>query len=316
MITLGIDTSNYTTSCALFDSDENCIIQKKKLLPVRDGEKGLRQSDAVFHHTRQLHLLIEELLSGNSKDISVIGVSDKPRDVDGSYMPCFTVGLGTAHSVACALGKPLYRFSHQAGHIMAAVYSCGDLSLTEKEFIAFHVSGGTTEMLLVRPDEEKIFSAEIIGHTLDLNCGQAIDRAGVMMGLSFPCGKEMEKLALDSDAEFRFAVSVKEGNCCLSGLENQCAKMLRDGMEREDIAAYCLGFTSRTIEKMTQYALHEYGNLPVLYAGGVMSDSIIRNYLEDKFNAYFAEPDFSCDNAAGIAVLAYLKGKTCPTIQY
>lgn len=310
MLTLGIDTSNYTTSCALYDSESGEVVQKKLLLPVKDGEKGLRQSDAVFHHTARLWPLVEELFGNRKLEIDAVGVSEKPRDAEGSYMPCFLVGVNAAKCVAAALNKPVYGFSHQAGHIMAALYSADKLELKDKKFIAFHVSGGTTEMLLVSPNAERAFDVEIIGETLDLNGGQAVDRAGVMLGLRFPCGKELEKLALASDKTFNPKICVKEGNCSLSGLENQCAAMNKKGDSAEDISRFCLDFIGKTIEKMTEYALEKYGDLPLVYAGGVMSNTIIRNRIESKFNAVFAKPDFSCDNAAGTAVLAAVKGAT------
>ena len=308
MISLGIDTSNYTTSCALFDSEKNLIIQKKKLLPVKAGEKGLRQSDAVFHHTQQLYPLIEELMREYPCSVDAIGVSEKPRDAEGSYMPCFTVGINTAHAISSIISKPVYGFSHQSGHIMAALWSCGKLDLINENFIAFHVSGGTTEALYISPDNDRIFKAEIIGKTLDLNCGQAIDRAGVMLGMHFPCGKELEKSAILSKEDYNPKVCVKDGNCSLSGLENLCKKMINDNEKPENVAAFCIQFIAKTIEKMALHATKTVGNLPMVFAGGVMSDKIIRNYLENKFNAYFAEPEFSCDNAAGTALLAYYRG--------
>lgn len=309
MLTLGIDTSNYTTSVCLFNSTSGEMHQKKLLLPVREGEKGLRQSDAVFHHTSRLHPLMKELFEEYTGEIDAVGVSEKPRDAEGSYMPCFLVGVNAANCIGAATKKPVYCFSHQAGHIAAALYFCGKTELIKEKFIAFHVSGGTSEMLLVSPDSERVFDIEIIGETLDLNCGQAVDRAGVMMGLSFPCGKELEKLAFKSDKTFNPKICVKDGSCSLSGLENQCRKMLDGGECHEDIARYCIDFVAKTVGKMTEYAVEKYGDLPLVYAGGVMSNTIIKEKITDKFkNASFAHPDFSCDNAAGIAYLASLKG--------
>lgn len=308
MRTLGIDTSNYTTSVAVYNSDSGEIVQKKLLLPVKDGEKGLRQSDAVFHHTARLWPLAEELFKEVGGGVDAIGVSEKPRDAEGSYMPCFLVGINAARCIGAATGKPVYGFSHQAGHIMAALYSADCMHYINQKFIAFHVSGGTTEMLLVTPNSERAFDVEIIGETTDLNCGQAVDRVGVMLGLSFPCGKELEKLALASEKNYNPKVSVKNGKCSLSGVENQCKKMFEQGESAEDIAKYCLDFAGKTIEKMVGYAIETYGELPMVFAGGVMSNSIIRNRIQSRFNAVFAKPEFSCDNAAGTALLAYLKG--------
>lgn len=304
MRTLGIDTSNYTTSACVYDSETGEVFQQKLLLPVKEGEKGLRQSDAVFHHTARLYPLMEQLFEQCGADFDAIGVSEKPRDAEGSYMPCFLVGVNAARCIGAATGKSVYGFSHQAGHIAAALYSSGKMNLMKEKFIAFHVSGGTSEMLLVSPGNERVFDVEIIGETLDLNCGQAVDRAGVMMGLSFPCGKELEALALKSSEKYNTKVCVKGGNCSLSGLENQCRKMLDSGESKENVARYCLDFICKTLEKMTEYALSEYGNLPLVFAGGVMSNSIIRNKIQSRFGASFAQPDFSCDNAAGVAILA------------
>lgn len=308
MRTLGIDTSNYTTSTCIFDSEKGEVIQKKLLLPVKQGEKGLRQSDAVFHHTSRLYPLMRELFEEYGGEIDAIGVSEKPRDAEGSYMPCFLVGVNAANCIGAAAQKPVYGFSHQAGHIAAALYSSGNMNLINEKFIAFHISGGTSEMLLVSPNDERAFDVKIIGETLDLNCGQAVDRAGVMMGLSFPCGKELEALALKSSEKYNPKVCVKGGNCSLSGVENQCRKMLESGEPKENVARYCLDFICKTLEKMTEYALAEYGSLPLVFAGGVMSNSIIRNKIQNRFGASFAKPDFSCDNAAGIAILAAIKG--------
>lgn len=304
MRTLGIDTSNYTTSACIYDSKTGEVFQQKLLLPVKEGEKGLRQSDAVFHHTARLYPLVEQLFEQCGTEFDAIGVSEKPRDAEGSYMPCFLVGVNAARCIGAATGKPLYGFSHQAGHIAAALYSSGKMNLMKKKFIAFHVSGGTSEMLLVSPGNERVFDVEIIGETLDLNCGQAVDRAGVMMGLAFPCGRELEALALKSSEKYNPKVCVKGGNCSLSGLENQCRKMLDSGESKENVARYCLDFICKTLEKMTEYALNEYGNLPLVFAGGVMSNSIIREKIQSRFGASFAHPDFSCDNAAGVAILA------------
>lgn len=303
MLVLGIDTSNYTTSCALYDTERRTVLQKKKLLPVKAGEKGIRQSDAVFHHTVALPVLMEELFDA-SADISAVGVSENPRDAEGSYMPCFLVGLGAAKCIGAAANKRVHTFSHQSGHIMAALYSANALELVNEEFIAFHVSGGTTETLLVSPNAERGFSVRLVGGTSDLNAGQAVDRAGVMMGLSFPCGKELEALALKSETVFNPKISVNGGKCSFSGLENQCRDRLSRGTPNEEIARYCLDYIGKALEKLTEYVLGEYGDHPVVFAGGVASNSIIRARLTKKFAAKFATPEFSCDNAAGAALLA------------
>ena len=304
---LGIDTSNYTTSAAIY-SPENGMQHRKMLLPVKDGECGLRQSDAVFHHVQQLPLVIEELMSGFEGKIEAVGVSSRPQNAEGSYMPCFTVGHSTARVLAKTLNVPLYTFSHQSGHIAAALFSADCPELWDKRFLAFHVSGGTTEAVLVEPDGEASFSERLAAKTLDLNAGQLIDRVGVMMGLAFPCGREMERLASSFSGKLpKVRATLKGADCCLSGIENICRRKYEGGASREETAAYCLKYVEKTILAMGTELVREFGSLPVLFAGGVMSDRLIRRSLSESFDSYFAEPEFSADNAAGIALLCMKK---------
>ena len=297
---LGFDTSNYTTSVCTYDGEN--INSQRSIIPIKQGERGIRQSDGVFYHLKTLPKLYNEL---DIHNVSAVGVSTRPRNQDGSYMPVFLAGEGYAKVVAKTLGVPLYEFSHQEGHISAALYSSKAEQLFNREFLAFHVSGGTTEAVLAKPKGFG-FDLKIAAETLDLNAGQAIDRVGVMLGLSFPCGKELEKLALSYDGELRVKKPTLKGeNCCLSGIENICKNLYDNNSSKEYIAAYCLKYIENTLSEMTDRLLEKYGNLPLLYAGGVMSNSIIRNSFENKYGAYFAEPEFSADNAAGIAYLTY-----------
>lgn len=310
---LGIDTSNYTTSTALFNSETGEMQEQKRLLPVKQGKLGLRQSDAVFHHTAQLHLLFSNLVNNiDVNQITAIGVSTKPRPIDGSYMPCFTVGENTAKILSSALKKPLFSFSHQEGHISAAIYSAKRKDLFYKKFFAFHVSGGTTEAVLANGFGDG-FSTELVASSLDLHAGQAIDRVGLMLGLDFPCGAELEKLALKNTEIISVTPSLKGFYCCLSGVENLCKKHIENGKSKEFVAAFCIEYIRKTLMMMTDRLIDNYGELPLVYAGGVMSDSIIRNSFTEKYNAVFAEPYYSSDNAAGIAYLAYRKFKNVYT---
>lgn len=306
---LGIDTSNYTTSAAVYVSEEKKVYQCKKLLPVKEGELGLRQSDAVFHHTKQLPDMIERLFSENSLGMpEVVTASVRPRSIDGSYMPCFLCGEGFARSYAAVTGARLYSTSHQVGHILAALYSADRLELVKERFIAFHVSGGTTDCLLCEPDADNIMKITEVGTSLDLKAGQAVDRTGLMLGLRFPCGAELEKLAVNADKSFKVRPVLKDGSCCLSGVENKCGSMLKNGEKPENIARYCLDFIAETIIAMTAHAADSFGELPLVFAGGVMSDVIIRDSIISRFpSASFAEPQYSCDNAAGVAIYGYLK---------
>ncbi len=306
---LGIDTSNYRTSAAVCDEDGNVVKNVRQLLPVKDGELGLRQSDALFLHTKALPQIMSEI---GAYPFSAVGFSARPRDVEGSYMPCFLAGQSVASGIASAMGVPLYPFSHQAGHIKAAAYSCKDTALsdgksffdlTEGEqkgrFLTFHLSGGTTEALLYDKGE-----VTLLGKTLDLNAGQVVDRVGVMLGLPFPSGEELEKLSIGKPTTKGIKISVKGFDCNMAGAENIAKKMLAGGESREDIAAFALDFVIKTIDKMTENIMQEYPELPILYAGGVAACGRMKTVFEKKYNCAFALPQYSGDNAAGTALLA------------
>lgn len=301
---LGIDTSNYTTSLAIADEAGEIVANFKIPLAVKVGERGLRQSDAVFQHTKNLpeiFLLAEEFFE-KYKPIAV-GVSVTPRSCEGSYMPCFLAGKSAAYALSKTMKIPLFELSHQNGHVMAAAYSAKmPTPLLERMFLAFHVSGGTTEALLVSPSGAD-FKCEIIGGTKDINAGQAIDRVGVAMGFDFPCGPQLERAALlNAVKPPKPSICVKYGFCNLSGLENKALKLYEETGNRELVSAYTLDFVGATLEQMTRDIKARYEDCPILYSGGVMSCSILQNRLK-KENTYFAEPKFSADNAAGIALL-------------
>lgn len=312
---LGIDTSNYTTSTALYNSGTGRVTQRKKLLPVKENKLGLRQTDAVFLHVRQLGALLSDLLCNTisaGHSLKAVGASIRPRDEEGSYMPCFLVGVMAAQASASTAGVPLHTFSHQAGHVAAALYSAGRLELFRRPFLAFHFSGGTTQCVLVRPDAENILKIATVSETLDLNAGQAIDRVGAMMGLSFPAGPALEHLAAQSGRQYEVKTAMKGVNCCLSGLQNQCGKMLAQGAPEYDVARYCFDYIAATAINMARAALELHPGMPLVFAGGVMSNKIIRSTIQSAFSSSFAEGPYSADNAAGIALLCALKDGGVP----
>ena len=304
---LSFDTSNYTTSVAVYDDVTKEVFHKRKLLPVKSGELGIRQSDAVFHHTQQLPMLVEELFMEKKIDkseISAIGASFTPRKIEGSYMPCFTVGSSVARAMSSVLGVKLYDLSHQQGHIAAALYSTKSLDLIDKPFLAFHVSGGTTDALLVNSEKSgDILPVKLVGKTLDLNAGQLVDRVGLEMGCTFPCGKEIEELAKKNEKNIKVKPTLKGSDCCLSGIENICKNKLSSGEDKTYVAALCLKYIEETLYAMCTEILDKYGKMPVIFAGGVMSNSIIRENLTKRLDCKFCEPQFSTDNACGVAVL-------------
>jgi N6-L-threonylcarbamoyladenine synthase len=317
MTVLGIDTSNYTTSLALVS--DGGFVHVRRILEVKKGECGLRQSDALFLHTVNLPELFPELFEayrekfGCEAKIDAVAYSAYPRDTEGSYMPCFLAGKSAAYAVSSSLGVPLMKFSHQAGHIMAALKTCSDEAMAGDEFLAMHLSGGTTELVHAKKDAEIGFSAEIVGDTADISAGQLVDRAGVMLGLKFPCGGELEKLAAEAGNAKGIKplrVSVKNGRCNMSGAENRIAALVQSGEEAGKIAYFTLDFVAKNVIALAEHARERHPSLPIIFAGGVMRNKIIRGKICEKLGCVlFASEELSSDNAVGTAYLSYEKMK-------
>ena len=299
---IGFDTSNYTTSIAYFDGvhGENM----SQLLPVREGELGLRQSDAVFHHTKSLPDLSDRLFSRlENREISAIGVSTRPRAVEGSYMPCFMVGYSHAKVLSDALGVPLFTCSHQQGHVAAALWSAGRMDLMDEPHLAWHLSGGTTELLLVTPNGKNV-DCQVVGGTTDISAGQLIDRTGVMLGLPFPAGKSLDILSRDAGKTDFFRVKCQDMKFSLSGVQNKVQQYFAAGNVPADTASYALRSVILAVLHATQQAQKAYPGLPVVFSGGVASNSLLRSETAD-LHPVFAEPKYSTDNAMGVAILTH-----------
>lgn len=305
MSVLALDTSNYTTSAAAFDGREGENVGR--LLQVRPGELGLRQSDALFQHVKQLPQLMEQLASqGQLENIQAVGASTRPRAVEGSYMPCFLAGTSQAQCLARTLGVPFFAFSHQQGHLAAAAWSAGRLDLLEGPFLAWHLSGGTTELLRAEPEQDGVaMTAEILGGTSDISAGQLIDRTGVLLGLQFPAGKALDGLSAQAEKVKPFPVKVENCTFSLSGIENKVKQMSEKGEAPETVARFALETVARAVVKATRQALERFPGLPVLCSGGVASNSLLRQVMERECGAVFAQPRFSTDNAMGTAILTW-----------
>lgn len=300
MSVIGIDTSNYTTSIAFFDGEggENC----SRLLPVRQGELGLRQSDAVFAHIKSLPELSGRLFSDIQKDaITAVGVSTRPRAVEGSYMPCFMVGYSHAKLLSDALGVPLAEVSHQQGHVAASLWSAGRLDLMEKTHLAWHLSGGTTELLLVEPEGRNVKCTRI-GGTTDISAGQLIDRTGQLLELPFPSGKHLDNLSREATGKDVFRVKCRNSEFSLSGVQNKVQQFHAASADPAETAAYALRCVASAVYQATVQALEAYPGLSVVFSGGVASNSMLRE-LTATLHPVFAQPQFSTDNAMGVAVL-------------
>ena len=302
MSVIGIDTSNYTTSIAWFNGVDgmNC----SRLLPVKQGELGLRQSDAVFAHIKSLPDLSGRLFSDMPKQsITAVGVSTRPRAVEGSYMPCFMVGYSHAKMLADSLGVPVVEVSHQQGHVAASLWSADHLELMDEPHLAWHLSGGTTELLLVEPDGKNVICTKI-GGTTDISAGQLIDRTGQMLELPFPSGKHLD--VCSANAQLRDVFKVKCANMAfsLSGVQNKVQQFHALHNDTAETAAYALRCVAQAVFVATQQAMKTYPGLRVVFSGGVASNSLLREVIAP-LNPIFSQPQYSTDNAMGVAVLAH-----------
>lgn len=296
---LGLDTSNYTTSAAVYRGDGTGC-NSSRLLDVPAGALGLRQSDALFQHVRRLPQRFAELReAGMLEGICAVGASTAPRTVEGSYMPCFLAGESQARVLADTLGVPFFSCSHQQGHVAAACWSAGHMEYLDQPILSWHLSGGTTELLLVEP-VEGMPHMTILGGAEDLSAGQLIDRTGQRLGLSFPAGKELDRLAQRCDTSDCFRVKLRDLRFSLSGMENQVQKRIGEGAPPEAVARFALNTIADAVRRATERALERYPGLPVLCSGGVSSNSLLRRVMAD---AVFAQPQFSTDNAMGVAIL-------------
>ncbi len=304
MITLGIDTSNYATSVALVDNDTHQVLfSEKRFLPVEEGKIGLRQQQALFEHIKNLTNIFSSL---KGVDIGAVGVSVKPKDEENSYMPCFLAGKMSACSIGGAIGVPVIEASHQTGHLTSALFDLNREDLFDKTLLMLHVSGGTTDILLA----ENGRVVRTLGSSQDLFAGQAVDRLGVKLGFPFPAGQYVSDLAEKCEDIIKPKISVKGYNCNLSGLENQCDKLLAQGYSKEYVCRYCLTFIAHTLVRMIENVRADYGDMPLVLAGGVMSSTVIKSIVTEKLpDAMFVRPQFSSDNAIGVAVYAGRKVK-------
>ena len=335
---LAFDTSNYTTSVALTDLSGYILADERELLSVKKGERGLRQSHALFQHVENLPRLLDRALQQAGRDgICAVAFSERPRPVEGSYMPVFRAGADFAAGIAAALGVPAYGFSHQEGHIAAV---CGALDEGERS-VSFHLSGGTGEILLVQGCRP----VEIIGGVKDLSFGQLIDRVGVALGHSFPAGAALDEIACSAVPEGGFTYSSR-GNTCienpltgsisvkstyvnLSGIETQlmralsaapsvsgAEKPLREagkpeqevGSSEKRIVLELFCRVADALVKLSCSALKAAETDRIVFVGGVTASRFLRSELERRlsshgYRAIFGEPRLSSDNACGTARL-------------
>ena len=302
-LVLGLDTSNYTTSAAVTDADTKEILADERiLLTVKPGEKGLRQSDALFQHWNNLPVLLERVLPRFGPELAAVAVSDRPRAQEGSYMPVFTAGLNAAKILAAQAGAPLFCCSHQEGHIRAAAHGSDIDPDGGESVLCAHLSGGTLELVLREPDGR----CRIAGGTKDISYGQLLDRMGVDLGYPFPAGKSIDDLALAYAPEGLknpfSRVFTDKTYLNLSGLETQLKSAeIGLGLTKEAAAYFVMERIAESFCAIADEALAETGAARFLVTGGVACSRYLRNYCKNK-DYVFGDARLCSDNAAGVSL--------------
>lgn len=301
---IGIDTSCYTTSIALIDDDGAIIKDRRVMLEVKSGQRGLRQSEAVFQHIQNFPRLVDDLKE--IAPITGVAASIRPRPVSGSYLPVFKVGAGLGETLARLLGVPFYPTSHQEGHLRASFVNS---EIPRETFLAWHLSGGTTELLLVRPAMGG-FDIKKVGGSSDLQVGQFVDRIGVALGLRFPAGIYLEGLAKQSESEASLPVVTKELTISFSGPDTAGKRLLDSGIDPPELARRVFNCISRSLIKVTLEAVRRFDINLVTLAGGVASNELIRAALLHEaslhsFKMIFAPQKLSSDNAVGVGLIGF-----------
>ena len=312
---IGLDTSNYRTSLAAVSQDGKLLMNRRELLPVPEGARGLRQSDAVYAHLKHMKSMLDDMRSA-VKDHTVLAVcaSAAPRDRADSYMPVFEVGDTLGRAIAGAMGIPFFQTDHQHGHIRAALH--GTELEKKNEFLALHLSGGTTDLLAVK--DQKITE---LGRSLDLHAGQLVDRIGVALGMLFPAGPDMEKLAVKGNSKALLGCSMENGDlsCHLSGAESQAQRWIQEGkMSRNDICLEIYDLLARVTARMLCAGCRETGFDHALICGGIASSYLYRKLLLERLeklrntvHACFGTAELCGDNAVGVALIGLDQWRKC-----
>lgn len=316
---IGIDTSCYTTSVAVVDGTGQLLLDERKLLTVSEGRRGLRQSEALFQHIGNLPELMGGVFSAcGGRPVKAVVFSHKPRPIEGSYLPVFRAGTAVACSLAGAMGIPAVASTHQAGHVWAGIWASPlreevESTLQENgrmEFLAVHLSGGTSELLQVELRPDGTLALTELGASSDLHAGQFVDRVGVALGLPFPSGPHLEKLAEGAKTaagkRVRIPSSVQGLDISFSGPASAAMRLISQGAPEQAVAFAVFDSIAVTLVRWLQNAADSTGLRRCLVVGGVASNSFIRQrvckeLIATGFDVYFAQPQYSTDNAVGLA---------------
>lgn len=310
MRVLGIETSCDETGVAIYDSEQGLLSDALYSQVKMHAEYGgVVPELASRDHVRKLLPLIEEVLmkaSMSRNDIDAIAYTSGPGLV-GALM----VGASCGRAMAYALDVPAIGVHHMEGHLLAPML---EQEPPEFPFVALLVSGGHTQLVRV----DGIGQYELLGESLDDAAGEAFDKAAKMLGLDYPGGPLISKLAKKGDrTRFRFPRPMTDRpglDFSFSGLKtftlNSQMKLRVDGVladqDQADIAAAFEEAVVETLAIKCRRALEQTGLKQLVIAGGVSANERLRERLDEivkkqKAKLFYARPEFCTDNGAMIA---------------
>ena len=310
-VVIGFDTSNYRTSVAAVTLDGEILVNHRELLPVSSGERGLRQSDAVFAHIRQLRNS-EEALREKLKGtwIAAVAASTKPRDGGESYMPVFQVGHTAGSMMAAALAFSGFRYLHSRQqtdfyHSLPVSRTRLFLAVNLNSFLIAAVPCLLMSLVSAMIIQISTGAATCVPWALGQTCLQLCFFLGFCMTALLAVVKGKSGALL--------GVSLENGDltCHLSGAETKVQQWIREGsMAREDMAREIYDLLARTLVRMLKAGAEKSGCREALVTGGVAASALLRQLMAERKaktrgcpEIVFGRPEMSGDNAVGVALI-------------
>ncbi len=318
-IVLGIETSCDETAVALYGQQSGLIGHELfSQIDVHAEYGGVVPELAARDHVRKLPLLFDSLFQKagvSAHDLAAVAYTAGP-----GLVGALLTGAGFGRSLAFALGKPAIEIHHMEGHLLAPLLE--DQAPT-MPFVALLVSGGHSMLV----DVKGLGQYTVLGETLDDAAGEAFDKTAKMLGLPYPGGPHLAKLAEQGDDQrFRFPrpMTNRPGvDMSFSGLKtftlNTWQKSDKTDQDRADIAACFQRAVVETLAIKCRRALQQAGNQQLVIAGGVGANRLLRERLKALMDelggqVFYPRIEFCTDNAAMIA-FAGMKRLNGPTEQ-
>lgn len=318
VVILGIESSCDDTSAAVIADGvilSNVVAGQK----IHEEYGGVVPELASRAHQQNIIPVVETAIkrSGIAKsEISAVAFTNGP-----GLLGSLLVGTSFAKGFSLANNIPLIEVNHLKGHVLALFIKENGVEYNPPKFpfLCLLVSGGNSQIILIRNHLEM----EVIGQTIDDAAGEAFDKCAKVMGLPYPGGPHVDKLAKTGNPQ-RFVFSqprIPELNYSFSGLKTNFLYFLRDNLKenenfvQENLADLCASLQFTIIEilmKKLRKAVKQTGISEIAVAGGVSANSGLRDALREhaaklKWNLYIPKFEYTMDNAAMIAITGYYK---------